>query len=524
MPVHLKPLHPVEFLVRSAHVYREKTAVVDGYERRTYPEMLDRVYRLAALLRKLGLRPGDRVATIAPNVSQLLEAHFAVPLAGGILCALNIRLMRDEIAYILEHCGASFAIYDGEFEHLLGERAGEARLLRVGDGELDALDLEKHISSMPAEPIAPELADEDATISINYTSGTTGRPKGVMYTYRGAYLNALAEVFHAELRPESVYLWTLPMFHCNGWIFPWAVTAAGARHICLRKIDYGRVFELIESEGVTHLCAAPTVLVGIANHPNAKRFSRPLHVTTAGAPPSPHTILQMEELGATVTHVYGLTETYGPFSVCAWKTEWDENDPQTRAKLKARQGVPFFTAGIDDLRVVDGSMNDVAADGETQGEIVMRGNNVMKGYYQDPEATATAFRGGYFHSGDIAVMHEDGYIEIRDRAKDIIISGGENVSTIQIEKTIMEHPAVLECAVVAKPDDTWGEVPKAFVTLKTGAQVSEDEIVAFCRRHLPGFKTPKAVEFCELPKTSTGKVQKFVLRDREWAGRGKRVN
>lgn len=524
MPVHLKPLHPVDFLVRSAYVYREKTAVVDGDARRTYPEMLDRVYRFADLLRELGLRPGDRVATIASNVSQLLEAHFAVPLAGGVLCTLNTRLMPDEIGYILGHCGASFVLYDGEFEQLLGKRPEKARLLRLGAGALDALDFEKQLSSASSEPIAPEISDEDATISINYTSGTTGRPKGVMFTYRGAYLNALAEVFHAGLRPESVYLWTVPMFHCNGWLFPWAVTAAGARHICLRKIDYGRVLDIIESEGVTHLCAAPTVLVGTANHPNAKRFSRPLHITTAGAPPSPHTILQMEELGAAVTHVYGLTETYGPFSVCAWKTEWDAQDPQARAKLKSRQGVPFFTAGVDDLRVVDESMNDVPADGETQGEVVMRGNNVMKGYYEDPEATAKAFRGGYFHSGDVAVTHPDGYIEIRDRAKDIIISGGENVSTIQVEKTIMEHPAVLECAVIAKPDDTWGEVPKAFVTLKPGAQTTEDEIIAFCRTLLPGFKTPKAVEFCELPKTSTGKIQKFVLRDREWAGRERKVN
>ena len=524
MPVHLKPLHPVDFLVRSAHVFREKTGVVDGEVRRTYPQVLDRVYRFAGMLRRLGLRPGDRVAAIAPNVSQLLEAHFAVPLAGGVLCALNIRLMPDEIGYILQHCGASFAVYDGEFEGLLAAAPRNMRLLRFGDGTLEAMDFEREMASMPLEPIATELLDEDATISINYTSGTTGRPKGVMYTYRGAYLNALAEIFHAGLRPESVYLWTLPMFHCNGWIFPWAVTAAGARHICLRKIDFGRVLELIETEGVTHLCAAPTVLVGIANHPGVKRFSRPLHVTTAGAPPSPRTILQMEELGARITHVYGLTETYGPFSVCEWKTEWDGHEPHARAKLKSRQGVPFYTSGVDDLRVVDAAMNDVPADGETPGEIVMRGNNVMKGYYDDPEATAHAVRGGFFHSGDVAVMHADGYMEIRDRAKDVIVSGGENVSTIQVEKIIMEHSAVLECAVVAKPDDKWGEVPKAFVTLKPGARATEDEIIAFCRDRLPGFKTPKAVEFCDLPKTSTGKIQKFVLRDREWAGRKKRVN
>lgn len=524
MPVHLKPLHPIDFLIRSAYIYREKAAIVDGEVRRTYPQMLDRVYRFARLLRRLGLQPGDRVAVVAPNTSPMLEAHFAVPLAGGVLCTLNIRLMPDEIAYILGHCGAKFVLYDSEFEGLLSERTGDPQLLRIGDGTLAALDFERELAATSNDPFAPEVTDEDATIAINYTSGTTGRPKGVMFTSRGAYLNALAEVFHAGLRPESVYLWTVPMFHCNGWCFTWAVTAAGATNVCLPRFDAGHVLQLIEDEGVTHLCAAPTVLIRIANHPGAKPFARPLHVTTAGAPPSPQTILQMEQLGATVTHVYGLTETYGPFSACAWKTDWDAREPHVRAKLKSRQGVPFVTVGVDDLRVVDEELRDVPADGVTQGEIVMRGNNVMKGYFDDPEATAKAFRGGYFHSGDVAVMHPDGYIEIQDRAKDIIISGGENISTIQVEKVIMEHPAVLECAVVAKPDEKWGEVPKAFVTLKPGATLGEDDVIAFCRKYLPGFKTPKAVEFGDLPKTSTGKIQKFILRDREWSGRDKRVN
>src|SRR5579862_1263091 len=524
MPVHLKKFHPVDFLLRASHIFREKAAVIDGDTRRTYPQMLERVYRFANLLRQLGLKPGDRVAVLAPNIAQMLEAHFAVPLAGGVLCTLNIRLMPDEIGYILDHCGASIVIYDGEFEHLLSERGRHPHLLRIGDGKLQALDFEGELAKTPADPIVPEVDDEDTTIAINYTSGTTGKPKGVMFTYRGVYLNALAEIVHAGLRSKSVYLWTVPMFHCNGWCFTWGVTAAGATHVCLRKVDPARIHELIESEGVTHLCGAPTVLVSIANHAGAKPFSQPIYVTTAGAPPAPQTIFQMEQLGATVTHVYGLTETYGPFTVCEWKTQWDDREPHARALLKSRQGVPFCTAGIDDLRVVDEAMHDVPADAQTQGEIVMRGNNVMKGYYDDPEATAKAFRGGYFHSGDVAVMHPDGYIEIQDRAKDIIISGGENISTIQVEKVVMEHPAVLECAVVAKPDEKWGEVPKAFVTLKPGANATEDEIVAFCRKHLPGFKTPKAVEFCDLPKTSTGKIQKFVLRDREWAGRAKRVN
>jgi fatty-acyl-CoA synthase len=524
--VYRTALHPAAFLQRSAHVYREKIAIVDGTERRTYPQTLARVYRFAHMLRNVGVQPGDRVAVIAPNGSLLLEAHFAVPLAGAVLCALNVRLAPGEIAYILAHCGASAVIYDAEFEHLLSEATGGPTLVRLGAGvRRDAADFERLAADSSNEPIAPRVEDENATISLNYTSGTTGRPKGVMYTYRSVYLSSLADVFQAGVRPESVYLWTLPMFHCNGWIFPWAVTAAGATHVCLRKVEPERVVELIEREGVTHLCGAPTVLVGIANHPDVKPFPRPLHVMVGGAPPAPKTIEQMERLGAKITHLYGLTETYGPASVCAWKTpEWDELGLMDRARLKSRQGVATVTNAPSAFRVVDETMNDVPADGETQGEIVIRGNNVMKGYYNDPEATAIAFRGGYFHSGDVAVMHPDGYAEIRDRSKDIIISGGENVSSVQVEKTLMEHPAVLEAAVVAKPDEKWGEVPKAFVTLKPGASATEAEIVAFCRERLAGFKAPKAVEFCDLPKTSTGKIQKFVLREREWAGMEKRVH
>ncbi|MBV8491326.1 MAG: AMP-binding protein, partial [Candidatus Eremiobacteraeota bacterium] len=482
MPVHIKALHPVDFLIRSAHVYREKAAVVDGELRRTYPEMLERVYRFANLLRQMGLKPGDRVAVLAPNVPQLLEAHFAVPLAGGVLCALNIRLMADEIAYILGHCGASIVLYDAEFEGLLAQRTHHPRLLRIGSGTLDALDFEAELAATPAQPLPAIVESEDALISLNYTSGTTGRPKGVMYTYRGAYLNALAEVFHAGLRPESVYLWTLPMFHCNGWIFPWAVTATGARHICLRKVDSGKVIELIEREGVTHLCAAPTVLIGLVNHPETVPFPHRVVVTTAGAPPAPATIAQIEALGAELHHVYGLTEVYGPITECAWHSpQWDALPAAERARLRSRQGVPMVTLGAADVRVVDTELNDVPADGTTQGEIVMRGNNVMKGYYSDPEATARAFAGGWFHSGDVAVRHPDGYVEIVDRAKDVIISGGENISTQQVEKVLLEHDAVLECAVVAVPDPKWGEVPKAFVTLKAGRTAEPDELRDFMR-------------------------------------------
>ena len=521
--VHVRRLSPLDFLERSASIYREKVAVVDGTSRRTYPEMLERVYRFAHVLQSRGVREGERVAVLAKNETALLEAHYAVPLAGGILCALNVRLVASEIAYIVGHCGATVVVYDAEFAPLLAGVAANVRRIRVDD------ELQELMAAASSAPIENALDDEDATISINYTSGTTGQPKGVMYTHRGAYVNALAEVFEANLRPESVYLWTLPMFHCNGWCYPWAVTAAGATHVALPKVDPERIFALIEREGVTHFCGAPTVLIALANYAGARPFTRPIHVITAGAPPAPTTIAQMEALNATVTQVYGLTETYGPITVCAWQSQWDGLPAGERAKLKARQGVGMITLGANDVRVVrtdedPGVLVDVPRDGATPGEIVMRGNNVMKGYYNDPAATEKAFAGGYFHSGDIAVRHPDGYIEIQDRAKDVIISGGENISTVQVEKVILEHPDVLECAVVAKPDEKWGEVPKAFVTLKAGRAATEQSIIAHCRERLPGFKTPKAVEFIDLPKTSTGKIQKYVLREKEWLGFDKRIN
>jgi fatty-acyl-CoA synthase len=346
-----------------------------------------------------------------------------------------------------------------------------------------------------------------------------------MYTFRGAYLNASARIFHANLRPESVYLWTLPMFHCNGWCFPWAVTAVGATHVCLRRVEAARIIGAIENEGVTHMCAAPTVLVSVCNAPGVRAFPREVYISTGGAPPSPTTIAQIEALGGGIDHVYGLTETYGPITECAWQSPaWDEAAGAERARLKSRQGVPLITVGARDVRVVDVGMVDVPADGKTHGEIVMRGNDVMKGYYRDPEGTAAAFAGGYFHSGDIAVRHPDGYIEIVDRSKDVIISGGENISSVQVEHVLFEHPAVLECAVIAVPDDKWGEVPKAFITLKPGAHVTADEIKLFARARIAPFKIPKYIEFCELPRTVTGKIQKFVLRDREWGTRERRVN
>jgi fatty-acyl-CoA synthase len=510
--VHLRRVTPVDFLERTAFVYRSKIGVVDGDIRRTYPQML------------------ERVAVLAKNQTALLEAHFAVPLAGGVLCPLNIRLVKREIEYIVGHCGASVIIFDAQFASLVEDLAAPIRRVRVG-GEGDGLEFESWLAAASNAPVGNPVTDDDTTIAINYTSGTSGLPKGVVYTHRGAYQNSLAEIFHSNLRPESVYLWTLPMFHCDGWCYPWAVTAAAATHICLPKVDAAIIFDLVEREGVTHLCAAPTVLINIINYRGARRFPRPVTVIAAGAPPAPATIAQMEALGATITQVYGLTETYGPIMVCAWQSQWDELPPARRAKLKARQGVGLATIGANDIRVVfprgddPAVLVDVPKDGATQGEIVMRGNNIMKGYYNDPEATERAFAGGYFHSGDVAVWHPDGYIEIQDRSKDIIISGGENISSVQVESALLEHPDVLEVAVVARPDDKWGEVPKAYVTLKPGRSVDEQSLIAHCRTVLPGFKVPKAVEFIDiLPKTPTGKIQKFMLRDREWADRTKRVH
>ena len=366
------------------------------------------------------------------------------------------------------------------------------------------------------------LTDEEETISINYTSGTTGRPKGVTYSHRGAYLNALGNVIETGLSAESVYLWTLPLFHCNGWCFPWAVVAAAGTQVCLRKVEPDLVWELFEAYGVTHYNGAPTVHIALANHPAAHRLAHPVTLMLGGAPPSPALLARLRTLNFRLVHVYGLTETYAPFTVRTERPEWSTLPMEEQDRLLARQGQARVVA--DRVRVVDAAMNDVPRDGQTMGEVVMRGNIVMKGYHDDPAATAEAFRGGWFHSGDLAVMHPNGDIELRDRKKDIVISGGENISTIEVEHALCAHPAVLECAVVAMPDEFWGERPKAFVTLKPGQQVTSEELIAFCREHIAHFKCPAAVEFGELPKTSTGKVQKFVLREREWAGYDTRIH
>lgn len=514
---------PVSFLRRSACIYPDKTAVVHGDRRYSYRQFEERVNRLAARLRTDGLQKHDRVAFLCPNIPPMLEAHFAVPAAGGILVAINTRLNAEEIDFILRHSGARWLFVDDEFAPLIAalDTSG-LKVVRIADTGAPGDPYEDCIAAASPEPVASWLEDEDETITINYTSGTTGRPKGVMYTYRGAYLNALSQALEAGMRSDSIYMWSVPMFHCNGWCFPWAITAVSGTHLCLRRIDAAHMWRLLRDEGVTHYGGAPTVQIMLMNHPDARRLDRPVTVYVAGSPPSPTLLEQLKARNFHPIHIYGLTETYGPMTSCPWHPEWDNLPAEEQARLLARQGQGQFTADL--VRVVDDDMRDVRRDGQTIGEVVMRGNIVMKGYYADPQATADAFRGGWFHSGDLGVWHPDGYVELRDRKKDIIISGGENISTIEVEQTVAKHPAVLECAVVAIPDAKWGERPKAFVTLKPGQPATEQDIIAFCREHIAHYKCPAAVEFGELPKTSTGKVQKFVLREKEWSGRAKRIN
>jgi fatty-acyl-CoA synthase len=521
--VYRTELTPVSFLERSAHVFPDRLAVVHDARRYSYRQFGERVNRLASSLRQAGMNKQDRVAFLCPNIPAMLEAHSGVPAAGGVLVAINTRLNSDEIGYILTHSGSRFLFVDAELESLVKPlRLTGLKTVRVDDTGAPGDPYEDFLAAGSPAPVESWLEDEEETISINYTSGTTGRPKGVMYTYRGAYLNALGEVIETGMSFDTRYLWTLPMFHCNGWCFTWGVTAVGGTHICLRKVEPGRIWQLLDEEGVTHYNGAPTVQIGVVNHPKAHRLERRVTVTVAGAPPSPTLLARLKELNFRPVHVYGLTETYGPHTVCEWHEEWDRLPGDDQARLAARQGQAYVN--FDLVRIVDAQMGDVRQDAETLGEVVMRGNNVMKGYFEQPDATAEAFRGGWFHSGDIGVWHPDGYIELRDRKKDIIISGGENISTIEVEQAVAKHPAVLECAVVAIPDEKWGERPKAFVTLKSGMRATEQEIIEFCRRSIAHFKCPAAVEFGELPKTSTGKIQKFILRDREWAGRAKRIN
>jgi fatty-acyl-CoA synthase len=525
------PLTPVVLLQRSARVYPHRTAVVHGELRWTYAEFAHEVSRMAGALRRAGVVAGDRVAILAPNTPWHLVAHFAMPLLGAPLVSINTRLGSAELGYIIGHAGAKVLLVDPELAPRIdpvrdGLTALE-QIIEIGDAfaqaRPNATSYDTFAADAPLVPIENRIDDELAVLSINYTSGTTGMPKGVMYTHRGGTLNALTTIGSSGLTKESVFLWTLPMFHCNGWCMPWAVTAAAGTHVCLRKVDPPEILAYIAKEKVTHFNGAPTVLLMLGTHPDAAgvKFDPPLRVSTGGAPPSPTLLEMMERMGVRVQHLYGLTETYGPHVLCEMQTEWDTLDVPARAKMMSRQGVPYIHSVY--LRIVDSEMRDVPADGTTMGEVVMRGNNVMRGYYADPEATTKAFEGGWFHSGDVGVMHADGYIELKDRSKDIIISGGENISTIEVEHAIVKHEAVMECAVVSMPHEKWGEVPKAFVALKPGLEVSEADIIAHCRTLLAAFKCPKAVEFGELPKTATGKIQKFRLREKEWAGQAKRI-
>jgi fatty-acyl-CoA synthase len=515
-------LNPVDFLERAAYIYPGKTAVVDGQRRCSYRELAERSWRLANALRSAGLAKGDRVATLLFNSPAMLEAHFGVPAAGGILVAVNNRLSAAEVGYILQHSGAKYLLLDSALEAQAQPAAlSGVTVIRIDDAGGPGDSYEGFLAG--ASPARPPswLEHEEETISINYTSGTTGRPKGVQYTYRGAYLNALNEVIVAGLRTDSVYLWTLPMFHCNGWCFPWAVTAMAARHVTIRAVDPELIWDLIDREGVTHYNGAPTVHLMVINHHGAHRLDQPVTALVAAAPPSPTLLGRMSELNFRVVHVYGLTETYGPITVCPEPEGWSGLPVEQRAKYLARQGQAYISSDL--VRVVDDKMNEVPRDGATMGEVVMRGNNVMSGYFDDEAATGKAFAGGWFHSGDLAVWHDDGNIELRDRGKDVIISGGENISSIEVEQAICAHPAVLECAVIGIPHPHWGERPKAYVTLNEGAEATPEEIIAFCRDRLAHYKCPDAVEFGPLPKTSTGKIQKFVLRQHEWAGQGKQV-
>jgi fatty-acyl-CoA synthase len=529
--VHITQLTPLAFLERAQDVFADRTAVVHGEHRQTYRELASHVTRLANAFRASGVAAGDRVAYLCPNIPELLVAHFATPLAGATLVAINTRLAGDEVASILRHSGARLLVVDTELHATVAPIVPECptldEVVTVDDAGIVPVGPSVPYGELLArgtdDPRPWTVADEDATISLNYTSGTTGQPKGVMYTHRGAYLNSLGENVTAGHDHNTVYLWTLPMFHCNGWCHPWAVTAVGGTHVTMRAFRPDEAWRAIRREGVTHLCGAPPVLSGLINSPEARPLERPLCVMTAAAPPNPVVLERIEELGARVIHVYGLTETYGPHTVCQPQAGWATRPTAERTALLSRQGVAMLMA--DPIRVVDEHGEDVPRDGTTQGEVVMRGNNVMKGYYRDPDATAQAFRGGWFHSGDIGVWHPDGYIELRDRAKDIVISGGENISTIEVEQAILRHPAVLEAAVIGVPDERWGERPKAFVVCRDGEAASADELRGHVRGLLAHYKCPDVFELVdELPKTSTGKIQKYVLREREWVGHERRVN
>lgn len=497
-------LTPTALLDRAAAVYGDRLAVVDGAVRRTYRELQDRCLRQAGVLDELGVRPGDRVAVLAMNGELLLESHFGVLYAGAVLVTLNTRLSVAELSYVVDHAGCVVLLHDAQSAELavwVSESVGAVR--RVECDEYERLIAAAGQRRVPVE-------NERTLMALNYTSGTTGRPKGVMYHHRGAYLQSLAMISHFRLGAETVYLWTLPMFHCNGWCFPWAVTAVGGLHVCLPRPSPSQVWEAIIEHRVTMLCAAPTVLISLLADDDHPEPQWPVAVAVGGAPPSPTLLRRCSDAGLSVTHLYGLTETFGPAAICDWLPEWSSLDAAEQASLRARQGVANVISNT--IRVVDSDGGDVPADGESIGEVAMRGNNIMLGYYRDDPATEAAVPDGWFRTGDLGVLHPNGYLELRDRAKDVIISGGENISSIEVEAALGSHPAVLEAAVVGVPDDQWGERPMAWVTLRPGCAVSVDELRAHVRTRLAGFKVPDTISFGPLPKTGAGKIRKVELR------------
>jgi fatty-acyl-CoA synthase len=519
------PLSPLSYLSRAAAIYPDKIAIIHGAAEVTYREFYARCRRLADALRRRGIGVGDAVAIIAPNTPAMLEAHYGVAMAGGVLNALNYRLDARSIAFILDHGGARVVLVDREFSPVMSAALAlaQSRPLVIdiddpaydGDGApIGEMDYEAFLATGDPAAAWSLPADEWQAIALGYTSGTTGNPKGVVAHHRGAFLNAMGNAIAFGLSADSVYLWTLPMFHCNGWTYTWAVTAVCGTHVCLRKVEPAAIFAAIAAHRVTHLCGAPIVLTMLIHATEAvkRRFDHIVEVATGGAAPPSAVIAGMERMGFRVTHLYGLTECYGPATLCAWQDGWGTLPLDDRAALMARQGVRYPT--LEAVRIVDPATTaDVPADGTTIGELVLRGNTVMKGYLKNPTASREAFAGGWFHTGDLGVMHPDGYVEIKDRAKDIIISGGENISSLEVEEVLYRHPAVMEAAVVARPDEIWGESPCAFVTLKPGGAASAAELTEWCRANLAHFKVPKTIVFGPLPKTSTGKIQKFALRD-----------
>jgi fatty-acyl-CoA synthase len=519
------PLTPLSFLARTAAVFPTRTSVIHGPQRFTWAETRDRCHRLASALSKRGIGKGDTVAVMAPNVPPSFEATFGVPMTGAVLNALNTRLDASTVTFILDHGEAKAIITDTELAPVIKQALAElgrdilvidyADPTVTGGERLGAIEYEDFLAEGDPtfQAILPD-SEWDA-LALNYTSGTTGNPKGVVYHHRGAYLNAIGNSTVWGMKKHPIYLWTLPMFHCNGWCFPWTITMLGGTHVCLRRVEAKPINNAIADHKVSHMCGAPVVMNMLLNAPDDARrdWDHPLAMMTAGAAPPATVIEGMEAKGVAITHVYGLTEVYGPVTVCEWHEDWNELPIGEQADLKSRQGVRYPV--LEGLMVADpDTLEPVPGDGETMGEVMMRGNVVMKGYLKNGTATEEAFRGGWFHTGDLGVMHPSGYIELKDRSKDIIISGGENISTIEVEGVLFRHPAVLEAAVVARPDDKWGETPCAFVTLKPGASVDEAALIAHCRDNMAHFKAPKTVVFGDLPKTSTGKVQKFTLRDK----------